>query len=239
MELVLIWLLFGVASAVIATNRGGGGCAWFALGVLFGPFAFAFAFTVGKKCSRCATRVGQDARVCPHCGERFEGSGLAESAAHETEAKQCPFCAEMILAKAKKCRYCGEFIADDVAADQTISEEIKRLAEEERVVAAEPLTYATPDNGVGKQVGAVILLLYFLVQAFAVDSATVWNRHAPVLRWMLWIASIACCGVSIVLWRIGARQTRQADKISEANREAAAAREIRLAAIRNQIETLR
>jgi hypothetical protein len=56
---------------------------------------------------------------------------------------------------------------------------------------------------------------------------------------MLWIASIACCGVSIVLWRIGARQTRQADKISEANREAAAAREIRLAAIRNQIETLR
>jgi len=43
MEILLIWLLFGIVSAVVASNKGRSGCGWFALGVLLGPFGFILA----------------------------------------------------------------------------------------------------------------------------------------------------------------------------------------------------
>lgn len=46
MTLIVIWLLFGIVSAVVASGRGGNGCLYFGLGVLLGPFGLILAFVV-------------------------------------------------------------------------------------------------------------------------------------------------------------------------------------------------
>lgn len=42
------WLFFGIVGAWIATTKGRGGCFWFALCVLLGPFGLALAAIVTK-----------------------------------------------------------------------------------------------------------------------------------------------------------------------------------------------
>lgn len=85
MELIfpVIWLLFGAAAAIAATNKGRSGCGWFILGVLLGPFGLLFALLVE--------------------GAQEEGPPEADSAAE----KQCPDCAEIVKAEARVCRFCG------------------------------------------------------------------------------------------------------------------------------------
>lgn len=92
MEFVVLWLLFGVAAAIIADRRGGNGCLGFGLGVLFGPFGLIFAlFQGGEK-------------------KREEADILA------MRKKRCPMCAEAVLAEARVCRHCGHGF-DSVAKD--------------------------------------------------------------------------------------------------------------------------
>lgn len=89
MIILLIWLLFGVVTAVVASNKGRSGCGWFALGVLLGPFGFILALVVSKderaadddalragdakKCAFCAELVKTEAIVCKHCGKDIPG----------------------------------------------------------------------------------------------------------------------------------------------------------------------
>jgi hypothetical protein len=65
--------------AIVASNRGAKGCLWFGIGALLGPIGFALAFTTGAKCSRCASRVSQDALVCPKCGQEFASTIESET----------------------------------------------------------------------------------------------------------------------------------------------------------------
>jgi hypothetical protein len=67
MELFVIWLLFGCATAYVATNRGGNGVAWFIFGVLLGPIALLAAFLNGKNCPACAKKISAKAIICPYC----------------------------------------------------------------------------------------------------------------------------------------------------------------------------
>jgi hypothetical protein len=72
MEILFIWLLFGVCAAVVAAQRGGSGCLWMFLGVLLGPIGFALAFTVGATCDHCGKKISAKAAVCPYCHTKFK-----------------------------------------------------------------------------------------------------------------------------------------------------------------------
>ena len=85
MEIVLIWILFGVVSSVVANNKGRSGAKWFWLGVLLGPFGLVLAFVVSPQRHVVESRTLQSGTM-----------------------KRCPFCAEIIRVQAMTCRYCGQ-----------------------------------------------------------------------------------------------------------------------------------
>jgi hypothetical protein len=83
MTLLIIWLLFGVASAMVANSKGRSGAGFFILGVLLGPIGLLGAAVAGKDTSR-ETRAGLQSgalRPCPHCAEPIR-----------REASACRFC---------------------------------------------------------------------------------------------------------------------------------------------------
>lgn len=113
--LVVFWAIFGIAAAVVGSNRGEGGCGWFAVGFLLGPIGFALAFTAGSQCPACRQKIASNATVCPYCHVQLvaQPAGTASRVhmvAEDDDTKQCPLCAERIKRAAKKCRYCGEFL---------------------------------------------------------------------------------------------------------------------------------
>jgi len=66
---ILLWVVCGIGAAVIASNRGGNGCLWFGLGILFGPFGLAFSFAAGSGRERpaCRKNIHPKATKCPYC----------------------------------------------------------------------------------------------------------------------------------------------------------------------------
>jgi hypothetical protein len=118
MPLLLIWILFGIAAVIVASQKNRSGCAWFALGFLLGPFGLLFALLLPSLPSSST-----DQNASP---PSLPSAPLDPSLASDT--KICPHCAETIKLAAKKCRFCGEVLSDD-QVDAEIS--ARRAAVEE------------------------------------------------------------------------------------------------------------
>jgi hypothetical protein len=82
--LVFLWLLFGIAGAVIMSNKGRSGCGGFALGALLGPIGLIIALVL-----------------------KSDHRALEIEALRSGEMRKCPDCAELVKIEARKCRFCG------------------------------------------------------------------------------------------------------------------------------------
>lgn len=101
MEFLIIWLIFAVACAIIANNKGRSGIGWFFLGLVFGIFALivvAVLSPIGEQ--RAITR---------------ERDVLAK-----VFSRPCPLCHERILKEATKCKHCGSEVTPLSDADAPI-----------------------------------------------------------------------------------------------------------------------
>lgn len=104
---ILIWVVCGIAAAVVASNRNANGCLWFGIGVLFGPFGLAFAFMSGseRKCPYCRKGVANEATKCPYCQSDISQTVVASA---PVPVKACVGCGLMIPQKASYCSKCGK-----------------------------------------------------------------------------------------------------------------------------------
>jgi len=92
--ILIAFLMCGIISAVIASNKGRSTFGWFLIGTLTSLFGIILALVVSDKSAKAA-----DSAAASLTRES------AQSAIADTRA--CPYCAETIKAQAVICRFCN------------------------------------------------------------------------------------------------------------------------------------
>jgi hypothetical protein len=81
MSYFLLWVSFGILTAIVAGIKGRSVIGWFLLGFLFSFFALIVLLVLPKAasvanqtktCSDCTEVIPLMARVCKHCGKRYD-----------------------------------------------------------------------------------------------------------------------------------------------------------------------
>ena len=85
MEFAIIWLGFGIASAIVANNKGRSGCGFLSSRVLSRPYRLILALVVSPD------QTAKEKKILD-----------------SNQGRRCPFCAEVVRREAIKCRFCGE-----------------------------------------------------------------------------------------------------------------------------------
>jgi len=116
----LIFIIFGVLSAYVASEKGLNVVLWFVIGVLLGPFGMFAAWRFGTKAEK---RKNEPSRESPEASPEFQT--LIKQLQHEYHVensnqspqpkrnfnpdkltKKCPKCGGRIKLKAMVCNYC-------------------------------------------------------------------------------------------------------------------------------------
>ncbi|MCS3648827.1 putative Zn-ribbon and HTH transcriptional regulator [Salinibacter ruber] len=122
-------VVFGILSAIIASNKNRSAGGWGALGFLFGLFGFIAAIAVGeveddtrssRRRSSQQKSSSSERKQTPRSKEKQSASQTFDPDEHE---KKCPMCAEYIKLEARRCKHCGHEFSD---------EEVERQIEERK-----------------------------------------------------------------------------------------------------------
>ena len=81
---LIVWVVCGIAGAMIASRKGRSVEGWAVLCFLLGPLGVVLALVASR-----------------------DEAGLETQALESGDSRKCPQCAEVIKAEATKCRYCG------------------------------------------------------------------------------------------------------------------------------------
>lgn len=125
MEVVAIWIVLGIASAVIANARGLSGCLYLALGFALGPIGLVMACAMpspnkqvvtagavemeaGPKivCPACRSLIPAAASICRYCQSKVSASkgGVSQAAQQPLEA---PMLVGWKLGRCERCKQTG------------------------------------------------------------------------------------------------------------------------------------
>lgn len=113
MELVVIWIICGIVGAAILSgqNQAGTGCL---LGLLLGPIGWIVALVMRSNANEDeARRQHQEQMTLLRAQQPLLPAPRDE--------RECPFCAEPILARAVICKHCGR----DVRAAEATSDDVR------------------------------------------------------------------------------------------------------------------
>src|SRR5450830_578538 len=100
MGIIFFWMLCPILGAAILSRYNKAGTGFF-LGVILGPFGVLFALVI-----RSSESKNEDQRR--HDEQMQIMSDLKTSQKSTKLERECPYCAENILARAKVCKHCGK-----------------------------------------------------------------------------------------------------------------------------------
>jgi hypothetical protein len=113
LEIVAIWILFGVVTAIAAHARGRSPLGWFLIGILFSVFGL-IAVLVMPRGDDAPQSAPAKFSLCPHCGYGVRASDSFCSSCKrplsspplKPAKKNCPACFMEVDARATICGHC-------------------------------------------------------------------------------------------------------------------------------------
>jgi RNA polymerase subunit RPABC4/transcription elongation factor Spt4 len=106
MELIVIWLLFGIIGGLIGSKKDAG-CLGFTVGILLGPIGIIIALVMKgnqRKCPACKKLIDPKATICPYCHSDVQKLFKQNDPNEQT---QCPKCKKFNRPEDELCGHCG------------------------------------------------------------------------------------------------------------------------------------